>query len=228
MTQTTDHSSHSLLSKLRQRSAIFFTVLLALSIASFVENLHMGRDAIAFVVAELSRIEGWADAVNAVAAIFHGTLDWWRGVLRGLLSFLPFEIPRWLHDPISVLLLGVTRIWNQRRLVMANLNVSDWEWDNVHIEGLTFQERAVLFLRRILVTVTFSLVIPMIALLFADAKYGNPTWRDQSIDRFLFSFYEEESAKVAVYFLTFITFMFAIWLATRFLRILRARKAPRM
>lgn len=83
---------------------IFSLVGLALSVSSFVENLHMGKYAIAFVVEKLSQIDGWADAVKAVAAIFHGALEWWRGVLKDLLSYLPFHVPQWLHDPISVAL----------------------------------------------------------------------------------------------------------------------------
>jgi hypothetical protein len=99
----------SFLSKLRERSAIVFTIGLALSVASFVENLHMGKDAIAYVVAELSKIDGWADAVQAVAAIFHGALEWWRGVLRDLFHFLPFEIPQWMHAPLSIMIFVVFR-----------------------------------------------------------------------------------------------------------------------
>lgn len=99
----------SFLSNLRDRSAIVFTIGLALSIASFVENLHMGKDAIAFVVAELSKIDGWADAVKAVAAILHGALEWWRGILKDLFSFLPFDVPQWLHDPISIVIAAFSR-----------------------------------------------------------------------------------------------------------------------
>jgi hypothetical protein len=115
MTSARSDQPQSFLSTLRERSAIVFTIGLALSIASFVENLHMGKDAIAFLVAELSKIDGWADAVQAVAAIIHGTLEWWRAVLRDLLSFVPFHVPQWLHDPISFAFFAATRTLNRIR-----------------------------------------------------------------------------------------------------------------
>lgn len=111
----------SFLSRLREHSAIIFTIGLAISVASFVENLHMGKDAIAYVVAELSKIEGWADAVKAVAAIFHGALEWWRGVLRDLLSFLPFQVPQWLHDPLSVIIFCAVRFQSGFRSLKVRL-----------------------------------------------------------------------------------------------------------
>lgn len=112
-------TQQSFLSKLRKRSAIIFTIGLAISVASFVENLHMGKTAIAFVVDELSKIQGWEDIVRAAAAMLHGVLEWWRGVLRDLFSFLPFEVPQWLHDSLSVVFFGAARVWNAENTASA-------------------------------------------------------------------------------------------------------------
>jgi len=105
-----DQPGQSFLSKLRQRSSIIFTIGLAISAASFLENLHMGKDAIAYVVNQFAQIQGLEDIVLAVAAIFHGALEWWREVLRGILSFLPFQVPQWLHDPLSLVSFGAARV----------------------------------------------------------------------------------------------------------------------
>lgn len=119
-TDTSSDNQKTFLSKLRQRSAIIFTIGLAISVASFVENLHMGKDAIAYVVAELSKIDGWADAVKAAAAIFHGALEWWRGVLRSFFELvIPFEVPKWLHDPISAVFFFMSRVFMLRHRNMA-------------------------------------------------------------------------------------------------------------
>jgi len=150
----------SFLTQLRERSAIVFTIGLALSIASFVENLHMGKDAIAFVVAELSKIDGWANAVQAVAAIFHGALEWWRGVLRDLLSFLPFEIPQWMHDPISVMLFFVARFrqgFNNPALTVSRLSTL----------GVRFSD-VLIFRLMAAVSLTAAVSVPMILILVID------------------------------------------------------------
>jgi hypothetical protein len=121
MSDNKPEQRQTFLSKLRQRSTIIFTIGLAISVASFVESLHMGRDAINFVVNELAKVEGWEDFVRATAAIFHGALEWWRGVARDLLTLLPFEVPQWLHDPISVTFFAVSRLISglQRRSDVA-------------------------------------------------------------------------------------------------------------
>lgn len=161
----------SFLSKLRQRSAIIFTIGLAISVASFVENLHMGKAAIAFAVDELSKIQGWEDIVRATAAIFHAALEWWRGVLRDLFSFLPFEVPQWLHDPISIASFGATRAWNQVQRDLTSLyRPSDALSDPARRQLLLTARRAFLpqRLAMSLMLIFSILIIPMSLLALSD------------------------------------------------------------
>jgi hypothetical protein len=172
----------SFLSYLRERSAIVFTVLLAISIASFVENLHMGKDAIAFVVAELSKIDGWADVVQAVAAIFHAALEWWRGVLRDLLSFMPFHVPQWLHDPLWVIFFGIARAWNAVRtfwealidflILVSSLDKksSQADFDDATSNYGNVDRSARHFSR-----LAFLIVMPMVILAVTDRALYQPT-----------------------------------------------------
>jgi len=99
------------LSKLRQRSAIIFTIGLAISVASFVENLHMGRDAIDYLWHQLAQIHAIEDLVRTTAAALHGALEWWRvEVVQRLLKLLNVDIPVWLHDPLSLLFFASARV----------------------------------------------------------------------------------------------------------------------
>lgn len=130
---------------LRQKFAIVFLTGLALSVASFVDHLHMGRNAIDYVVAQLSTIQGWEDFVRAIARLFHATLEWWRGVLQGLLGFLPFSIPQWLHDPISVLFFGVSRVWSgwsKRRTRSAEIRSDGFREKSRSLGSLADRESA--------------------------------------------------------------------------------------
>jgi hypothetical protein len=142
----------SFLSKLRQRSAIIFTIGLAISVASFVENLHMGKAAIAFVVDELSKTQGLEDIVRAAAAILHGALEWWRGVLRELFSFLPFEIPQWMHDPISLAFFGISRL---------RIYVSSWD-GQAHVRQIVWT---------LVPPIVFVILLTSMAI--TDRRYGN-------------------------------------------------------
>lgn len=172
---------------LRQRSAIIFTIGFAISVASFVEHLHMGKDAIAYVVNQLATIDGWEGFVRAAAAIFHATLEWWRGVLRDLLSFLPFQTPQWLHDPISVLFFSFSRIWSaSSRYWLYRARGGEYVYDSNHPTGQwrpredpDLQEHSkfidkwrqqINFVWSLIYVFAF-LVLPMISAIFVDRGY---------------------------------------------------------
>lgn len=95
-----------------EKFAVVFTIGIALSIASFVESLQVSRAAAQFVSEQFSHVRGLHDFVLVLAAALHGTLELWRGILRGLLGLLPFFIPEWLDDPISFVFFAVARAWS--------------------------------------------------------------------------------------------------------------------
>lgn len=145
---------------------------LFISIVSFVENLHMGRALINFAWHELSQIQGWQDFVSAMAASLHFALELWRASWRDLFSLFPFHVPLWLHDPIAMMLFGISRVWMRAG---KSAEMDDWrsrsgDSDMPLSRTVALYSGSRLSRRFFLATysVTGFLLIPMSALLLID------------------------------------------------------------
>lgn len=102
------------------RLSLVFVIGLAISIASFVDSLKMGRDALDFLFKQLSQIHGFHDIAMFVAAIVHGLLEWWRSVVSTLLEIVRIHIPKWMHQPLSVTFFIMSRAINQGLRAFSN------------------------------------------------------------------------------------------------------------
>lgn len=162
---------------LRERYALVFVMGLAVSVASFVENLKMGHDAIVFLTHEIGRITGWTSLLEAIVRCLHVAFEWWRATIGGLLSYLPFHIPKWLHDPISVLLFGTARVWDGRNRTLKYVAVR--KGDESSDLPYPFYKRYSDYLTAKLVAGVFvrtfvGLVVPMMMALFVDRFFYAP------------------------------------------------------
>lgn len=166
-------------------SAIF-VVGLAVSVASFVDSLQMGRDAIDFVIQQLAKIKGLEDVAAFVAAVVHGLLEWWRGVVTTLVNLLGISIPQWMHQPVSVTFFIVSRAINQGIRVFSNteadyalMGPSGKQQKDDSDEELGFSPFLVAALNRVRawraaangLSQSFGILFVMLIMIFVDKAY---------------------------------------------------------
>jgi hypothetical protein len=89
------------------------TIAFMISFASFVENLNAGKYLIEYVWRALSSISGWDTFVEVLRTALHDVLVWWRGIVASLLFLLPWKLPPWVHDAISLVIFGIGRAYAQ-------------------------------------------------------------------------------------------------------------------
>lgn len=162
-----DQSNKIITSVFRWLLGVVWLVGLAWSIIAFTDSLEMGHDAIEFAIAKLSEIQDWQGFVLALAEIFHGALEKWREAVEYLLTYLPFNVPAALHDPLSVLFFALARIWQRRKKLALSRDYRELlEQRSVDVWYSNY-----LTVETILRTVLLYFVIPMIGLIVIDRRY---------------------------------------------------------
>ncbi|MDE2184134.1 MAG: hypothetical protein KGJ78_14035 [Alphaproteobacteria bacterium] len=96
---------------LKQAIPSLFFLGLVISIASFIGELQMGRDATHYLILKLGSVQGRHGVVATSAAAIHALFAWWARIVGITFGVLPLHIPHWMHGPISIFFFAIFHAW---------------------------------------------------------------------------------------------------------------------